>query len=313
MISVAMAVYNGEKYLKTQLESILSQTEPVDEIIIVDDGSSDNSVEILRKYSQKDTRFKIFQNRTNLGYKQNFRKAISLCHGDMIFLSDQDDCWFPEKVRTMKAVMENHPDIETLASSFVFMDDQGNDYQVKSRKGMSNNNMYLKPVQPDALVPVTFDEFCSHNYFQGCSMALTRAAADKFLNHWSDILPHDWLIALLSSHDGKFWFINKPLFHYRTHSQNTIGVPKGKKGEEWVRLKFAEDMLDVMETIKQTWPEEYYENDIYQKRSKFCAEHIQALKSRNTWQLIKENTNPVYGELKTKRARMMDLVFSLFK
>ncbi|WP_281509083.1 glycosyltransferase, partial [Faecalibaculum rodentium] len=115
-----MAVYNGEKYLKTQLESILSQTEPVDEIIIVDDGSSDNSVEILRKYSQKDTRFKIFQNRTNLGYKQNFRKAISLCHGDMIFLSDQDDCWFPEKVRTMKAVMENHPDIETFHLFFYF-------------------------------------------------------------------------------------------------------------------------------------------------------------------------------------------------
>lgn len=313
MISVAMAVYNGEKYLEMQLDSILRQTKQVDEIVIVDDCSTDRSVEIIRSFQDKHPNIRAYRNESTMGYKKNFRKAIHLCQGDLIFLSDQDDFWMPEKVRIMSDIMESHPDIQVLASSFEFMDAEGYTYSVKPRRGMSNNNLYLKSVKASSLVSVSFDEFCSHNYFQGCSMALSKRAANTFLSNWTDRIPHDWLIALLTSHENGFYFLNKPLFRYRTHNQNTIGIPKGKKAEEWVRLKFAEDMRDAMATIQDIWPEEFEKSEVFQKRIHFADAHIQALHDRSFWDLIWQNLNPVYHELKSGRARLMDLFFVLFK
>ena len=313
MISVAMAVYNGEKYLETQMDSILQQTMPADEIIIVDDCSTDESVEIIQRYQKQHPQIKLFQNESNLGYKRNFRRAVGLCQGSLVFLCDQDDLWLPDKISVMADLMESNPDIHVLASSFEFMNANGEVYSVKPRKGMSNNNMYLRPVKKNDLVPVTFDEFCSHNYFQGCSMALSKKAANAYLTNWTDRIPHDWLIALLTSHDNGFYFLNKPLFCYRTHSQNTIGIPKGKKAEEWVRLKFAEDMRDAMATVRDIWPEEFEKSKVYQKRILFAEAHIQALHERSFWDLIWQNMNPVYHELKSGRARLMDLFFVLFK
>ena len=86
MISVAMTSYNGEKYIEEQIESILNQTVKIDEIIIVDDGSIDGTIDLIKKYDVT-----LVQNEKNIGYKENFKKAMSLCHGDIIFLCDQDD------------------------------------------------------------------------------------------------------------------------------------------------------------------------------------------------------------------------------
>ena len=94
MISIAMATYNGEKYLAEQLDSILAQTVQDFELIVCDDCSSDSTAEILSRYAEKDSRIKIFVNEKNLGFVKNFEKAVSLCSGEYIALSDQDDVWF---------------------------------------------------------------------------------------------------------------------------------------------------------------------------------------------------------------------------
>ena len=100
MISVAMATFNGEPYIQEQLDSIYNQTRKVDEIIIVDDCSTDSTVRVIEQYilSHKDIDIKLYKNEENLGYKKNFKKAISLCHGDYVFLSDQDDIWMTDKI-----------------------------------------------------------------------------------------------------------------------------------------------------------------------------------------------------------------------
>jgi len=91
-ISVALCTYNGELYLREQLESILKQTFPPDEIIICDDGSTDTTIKILEEFRRKSfIPVKVYYNKENLGVSKNFEKAISLCSGDIIFLSDQDD------------------------------------------------------------------------------------------------------------------------------------------------------------------------------------------------------------------------------
>ena len=93
MISIAMATYNGEKFLRYMLDSILSQTYQDIELIICDDNSSDSTCLILKEYEKNNSRIKLYFNESNLGFIKNFEKAISLCSGDYIALSDQDDIW----------------------------------------------------------------------------------------------------------------------------------------------------------------------------------------------------------------------------
>lgn len=309
MISVAMAVFNGEKYIREQLDSIFSQTRPVDEIVIVDDGSTDDTVKIIRETAKSHPEIRLVLNEKNLGYKQNFCKAMSLVQGDITFLCDQDDKWEPEKVQVMMRIFEENTNVQVLASSFMFMDSDSIPFKVEPKKGMSNNNMYLKEVSERALVSVTFEEFCSHNYFQGCSMALTREIREQFIEKFTDRIPHDWLIALIGSRNQGFFFLNRPLFCYRIHESNTIGVPEGRKNEEWVRLQTARDVINAMTVVHDIFPEYWHDHPECRERLAFSQEHLEALINRSVSALLRQNMNPYYWELKRFRARIMDLFF----
>jgi glycosyltransferase involved in cell wall biosynthesis len=112
MISVAMCTYNGSKHIKEQLESIIYQTRKPDEIIICDDCSSDNTVEIAQNLLSVSTiKSTIIRNEINLGFRKNFEKAIGLCHGDIVFLSDQDDVWLPEKIEKVANIFDNDEEV----------------------------------------------------------------------------------------------------------------------------------------------------------------------------------------------------------
>src|SRR5688500_10348209 len=93
LVSIALCVYNGEKFLREQLDSLVNQSYPNIEIIASDDRSTDASLLILQEYADRYPYFKFGQNEQNLGYVKNFEKVISLCSGDLIALSDQDDIW----------------------------------------------------------------------------------------------------------------------------------------------------------------------------------------------------------------------------
>lgn len=108
-IGVVLCTYNGERYLRQQLDSILAQTRLPDQILILDDCSSDHTVAIVQDYAKIDQRIRLIQNVTNLGYIRNFEKGIALCDMDYIALSDQDDIWLPEKLERMAAELEANP------------------------------------------------------------------------------------------------------------------------------------------------------------------------------------------------------------
>ena len=115
MNSVAMCTYNGEKYIREQLESIIHQTMPPDEIIICDDCSNDRTIDEIRQImAEWDGHWKLVQNENNLGYRKNFQKVISLCHGDIIYLSDQDDVWNLHKMELMNQIFVECPEVVTV-------------------------------------------------------------------------------------------------------------------------------------------------------------------------------------------------------
>ena len=102
-----MATYNGEAFIREQMDSILAQSYKNIEVVACDDCSTDGTYEILQEYARKDGRVKCFQNAANLGFKKNFERAITLCSGEFIALSDQDDVWLKEKLEVqLKALKE---------------------------------------------------------------------------------------------------------------------------------------------------------------------------------------------------------------
>ena len=111
-LSIAMCTYNGASYLQEQLDSFLWQTRLPDEIVVCDDCSQDETVEILKEFAANSPfPVHLHVNKTNLGLTKNFEKAIGKCTGDIIFLSDQDDVWLPERLEKFEAAFQKDADV----------------------------------------------------------------------------------------------------------------------------------------------------------------------------------------------------------
>lgn len=316
MISVAMTTFNGEKYIEKQIESIIHQSLPVDEIIVCDDGSTDHTVELLKKYDVT-----LVQNFQNLGYKLNFKQAMEKCNGDYVFLCDQDDIWEKDKVKDMMHIMESHKNIHVLASSFTYIDGQDQMILTTLNKGYSNNNLYNKEVAKNDLVSVLTDEFIYGNYFQGCALVMDKQTRDFVVHHFDDRLPHDWIISLYASIDGGMYFYNKSEFKYRIHSDNSIGVStlnqsatqhvnRAYQFEE--RYQKARDALYVLDVLKSNCIDYYMQNEKkFNAIESFMEHHVSYLKNKKFFGLLGQNRYVYYKKLKTYRARIMDLLYCL--
>lgn len=116
MISIAMATYNGEKYLQEQLDSFAVQTIQPDELVVCDDCSNDKTIEILEAFKAKvNFEVRILQNENNCGYAKNFARVICEAKGDYVFLSDQDDVWYPNKIETVLKTFTDNPKVQLVA------------------------------------------------------------------------------------------------------------------------------------------------------------------------------------------------------
>jgi len=223
LISIAMCTYNGGAYLSGQLASFVEQTQRPDELIACDDGSTDNTLQVLDKFS-KESPFpvKIYRNQQRLGPIKNFEKAISLCSGDFIFVSDQDDVWMPQKVNTLLQALRNNPGAGYVFSDAVIVDEllrpmgytmwQSIKFTPRQRrqfKGGKQLDMLLK-----------------HNVVTGATMVF-RAGLKSIILPIPDESIHDEWIALLASSVGMYGvLIEEPLIEYRQHSQQLLGGRK---------------------------------------------------------------------------------------
>lgn len=206
MISVCIAVHNGEKFLKEQLQSILSQIAKNDEIVISDDGSCDDTIRVIRDFN--DSRIKLFflKQSDNNKYShyyvtKNFENAIKNASGDYIFLADQDDFWFPDKVNVCMRELKKY---DLVIHNIRIADDKLNDL---------GKNVYAK-------------EFFFKNIFMlegsyyGCAMAFNKNVLNYALPFPKKLLVHDIWIGLLTEFLGSVHFINKPLILYRVREES---------------------------------------------------------------------------------------------
>lgn len=213
-ISIAMATYNGERYLREQLDSILTQTIPFHELIICDDVSTDRTWEILLEYAEKDSRIKPYRNEQNLGFLKNFEKALTLCTGDFIALSDQDDIWLPEHLE----VLLNGIGEKMLAVG---------DAEIIDASGYRSGHLLSKSlnlgVVPDDDLKKAYYIFYYRSPYHGMAMLMRREFLAKMLPIPQEIIYHDIWIGSLACFYGGLNYLSVPVTLYRRHAASISG------------------------------------------------------------------------------------------
>lgn len=215
LVSIAICTYNGEKYLVEQLDSIVNQTYPNLEIVIVDDRSSDKTLSILESYSKKISNFKVYKNEINLGYIKNFEKAIGLCSGNYIALADQDDIWSLDKIETQ---VNEIGDSVLIYHDSEFIDDKG----ISINKKMSDViNMYEGN---------NFKPFLFFNCLSG-HQSLFKKELVKYCLPFPKEIFHDRWLAFTATNIGEIKYINKTLVKYRQHENSDTNILKLKRNK----------------------------------------------------------------------------------
>lgn len=201
-VSVAMATYNGEKYIKEQISTILENLREYDELVISDDGSTDNTIDIIRNFVDK--RIKLIDGPKE-GLKKNFDNAINNTTGDYIFLSDQDDFWLPNKVeRVLKIFKESN---YILVQHDAIVVDE-------------NNNVIFESFAEHRKVKTGIIKNLIKNSYHGCCIAFKKELKSKILPIPDTIYLHDQWIGMIAEVEGKTYFFNEKLMKYRRHSDN---------------------------------------------------------------------------------------------
>ena len=261
-ISIACCTYNGAPFLDKQLRSLTDQTVLPDEIVVVDDGSRDDSVRIATEFARNvDRRVRVVveSNPSNLGVVGNFEKALSRCSGDLVFLCDQDDLWDRRKIEIMSREFDRRSDLLLLFTDARLLDAKGADLSQTLFEALEVSGRERRLIHDGA----GFSALIARNLVTGATVALRRtliAVAAPFPAEWI----HDEWLAIVAASIGKIEALDDRLIGYRQHVANQIGVR---------RLTFPEKVR------KASRPRgDYYAR--LQRRTEILVDRLQALGPR---------------------------------
>ena len=258
-ISIAMCTYNGAAFLPAQLQSIMAQSRPPDQIVICDDGSTDNTRSLLENFAAESSiPIKLHFNQQNLGSVKNFEQAITLCTGDIIALSDQDDVWRTDKLKLFENVLYKSPSAGMVFSDAAIVDEN------------------LKPLDRRMWDEVGFDAHKRKLVRTGRALEVlitgwtvtgaTMAFRSRFVKLSLPIpdgiaMIHDGWIALTIAAVADVVAVEEPLIQYRQHAQQQIGAPAPKettpdlRGRQAIETAFrrrnsSADLHKILETLE---------------------------------------------------------------
>jgi len=211
LVSIVMATYNGEKYLREQLDSIIEQTYKNIELIVVDDCSQDSTLDILVAYQASHNFIKIYRNESNMGVSQTFSFGITKAIGDYVAFCDQDDVWLPNKIERMVAEIGDNllihgdaklvdQDLNTIEDSF-------------ARKYKDINKS-------------KFTDYLLGNNVTGCCTMISRELVQLSMPIPENFYIHDHYFALVASYYKRIKFLDEKLVLYRQHGNNVMGAAK---------------------------------------------------------------------------------------
>lgn len=234
MISVCIASYNGEKYIREQLLSILNQLSEGDEVIVSDDGSTDRTLDIIA--DMKDDRIKVVHHTTEHGYTKNFENALTYAKGDMIFLADQDDVWMDHKVKTVTEVLKKYP--------FAVHDTVMTDENLNMTAPSQFERYHVKP---------GFWHTFVRNRYNGCCMAFTKEFLKKALPFPKNqkLCRHDYWLPYLAELHKEAYVIDEPLIYYRRYEGTTLNA--GEKSSRSFTEKIVSRGYCLIKVLTRKW------------------------------------------------------------
>lgn len=253
-VSVAMCTYNGYEFLQPQLESILNQTRPPDEIIVFDDGSNDGTQSLLAEYKENHSDiFGLHLNEENIGPNRNFERAISACSGDVIAISDQDDIWDKKKLERQLEEFRRQDTALIFHNSTV------------AKESLDTVTTLWETLSPkyrpkDKEPAEQFSSIVKRNFVQGASMLFNASLREHCLplpEYW----PYDYWIATVAAYREGIYGIDESLLIYRQHEEQVVGALEEsflhkvklslRVGEEEYRSS-VDQWMTLYKTIEQT-------------------------------------------------------------
>ena len=211
-VAVVVATYNGATYLRAQLESIVQQTYKPSQIIIVDDDSLDDTLQVANNFAAHHPEVMVVQNETRLGYIKNFEKGMLIATASYVALSDQDDIWMPHKLETLLANIGD----QMLAYSDSELIDANGQLLNQKMSSIKNQLAYHTPIM-----------YAIGAWAPGHAMLLKKELVDKAAP-FPALVTHDFWLGFVATCYSRVVYVNEPLVHYRQHTQNAIGADTTK-------------------------------------------------------------------------------------
>lgn len=259
-INILMATYNGRKYLRQQIDSILNQTYSNFRLLISDDASTDSTVKILEEYEKKDRRVEIYSHQKNMGVVANFEFLINKVRSEYFMFADQDDVWEPDKIeKSLKKLEETDSDL--VYTDLEVVDNKLNQIHSSFWK---QKGFYDKITKYN-----NFESLYLNNYINGCTMICKSLWINEFLPlpKNSKYVIHDYWIALVVSNRGKMAYIEESTIKYRQHGNNQVG--SSRKSDT---LETFDEIRDLFLQVKIEHFETFVENE-----KSFKSKEIQKL------------------------------------
>ena len=232
-ISIVMSVYNGAEHLSMQLDSIVNQTRKADEIIVIDDNSSDNSYEIINTFKEqyKTIEWIIIKNEKNLGWRRNFFTGINMASGDIVFPCDQDDIWKINKLERMGNVMLSNSNISVLTSNYCAFYENRQSRIIGPNR---NNGFIIKNKINSHFLDVPFP---------GCTFCLRSSFIKRISSQWEENYPHDAFYWRYSLIEENCYSLNEDLIYWRKHADSTFSVESKRNKNRQQKIKMFEYLI----------------------------------------------------------------------
>lgn len=246
--SLVLSTYNGAKYLVEQLNSIRLQTKPLDEVLILDDCSTDDTPHIISNYIEEfhlDASWRFLVNESNIGWKKNFMKGFKMVSGDIIFSSDQDDIWMVDKIEKMLDVFESNLDITLLSCNLLPLYEENVPHNL--------HPMFIRPYGKNRVEKITPDKLFLVPIRPGCTYGFRKELLDKVLEVWYPEWAHDCALHTVSLITDGYYNLNEPLIQFRRHGANNSPVinrtPKGRTCQAQDSLR----RLNLISVREESW------------------------------------------------------------
>lgn len=278
-ISVVVSVFNGEKYISEQLDSLRHQTCRPDEVLLFDDGSSDKTPQIVTDYITKYSlaNWKYTRNPENKGWRRNFMEGMWAASGELVFSCDQDDIWHQDKLKIMSEVMENSPQVSLLTSNYeLFFEDGSHKDGFKLNDGSVSQiplkNNYLLVGRP------------------GCTHCIRKELLDTARKYWRPEYPHDALLWRLSLFSDGLYNYNGNLIKWRKHQNSAFT----KESRDLKSVAAKKKWIQTAKAFDDTLREYVNNSEITDKTDK-----LKVLDRNDRWLSVRERfyltKNPLVG------------------